>query len=66
MYGTEKIDSDLAWRLPVWLQSVAAGLVVFFSLFCPETPRWVCDPDLGACCLPVIRDCLFGNLWYKV
>lgn len=41
LYGTEHIDSDLSWRLPIWLQAVASGFVLLGCLFCPETPRWV-------------------------
>jgi hypothetical protein len=41
VYGTQSIPNDLSWRLPIWLQAVASGLVLCGCLFCPETPRWV-------------------------
>lgn len=44
-FGAASIDSDLSWRLPVWLQIVASGLVLLGCLFCPETPRWLVSHD---------------------
>ena len=41
LYGTQYINSDLSWRLPLWFQAIAAGMVLLGCLFCPETPRWV-------------------------
>lgn len=41
VYGTQFIEGDMSWRLPIWLQAVASGLVLCGCLFCPETPRWV-------------------------
>ncbi|KZT53877.1 general substrate transporter [Calocera cornea HHB12733] len=34
-------DGELDWRLPLWLQMLCPGLVVFGILFCPESPRWL-------------------------
>ncbi|RPB04383.1 general substrate transporter [Choiromyces venosus 120613-1] len=45
LYGTEHIESDLSWRLPIWFQAVAPGLVMLGCLFCPETPRWLVSND---------------------
>ncbi|KAI5804261.1 general substrate transporter [Peziza echinospora] len=45
MYGTQSIDSDVSWRLPILLQTLAAGLVLVSILFCPETPRWLVSND---------------------
>ncbi|PWW76466.1 general substrate transporter [Tuber magnatum] len=45
LYGTQHIESDLSWRLPLWLQSIAAGAVMLGCLFCPETPRWLVSND---------------------
>lgn len=44
-YGSSKINSDLSWRLPIWLQAVASGGVILGCLFCPETPRWLVSND---------------------
>lgn len=40
LYGTNKITSNLEWRLPIWLQMSFSGAVVLGCLFCPESPRW--------------------------
>ncbi|KAG0134781.1 transporter-domain-containing protein [Tuber indicum] len=45
MYRTQYWDSDLSWRLPIWLQSVASGTVLLLCLWCPETPRWLVSND---------------------
>ncbi|KAF3913932.1 hypothetical protein ABW21_db0206221 [Orbilia brochopaga] len=45
LYGTQQLQNDLSWRLPIWLQAVASGLVVLGALFCPETPRWLISND---------------------
>lgn len=44
-YASGPIDSDLSWRLPLILQVVPAGVVVAFSLFLPESPRWLVAND---------------------
>lgn len=44
-YGTSKIASDMSWRIPIWLQMVFAGIVLFCSPFLPETPRWLIAND---------------------
>jgi sugar porter (SP) family MFS transporter len=40
-YGTAYLDSELAFRLPVWLQMVSSGIVGCGIFFSPETPRWL-------------------------
>lgn len=44
-YGTSKINSTMAWRIPIWLQMIFAGIVLFASPFLPETPRWLIAND---------------------
>ncbi|KIM26257.1 hypothetical protein M408DRAFT_25468 [Serendipita vermifera MAFF 305830] len=39
--GTEKINSDLQWRLPLIFQCFPAGVVVLAVWFLPESPRWL-------------------------
>lgn len=40
-YGTSGMKGTIAWRIPVWLQMVFSGIVLFSSPFLPETPRWL-------------------------
>ena len=39
--GTQKINSDLSWRLPLIFQCVPAFLVICIVWFLPESPRWL-------------------------
>ena len=40
-YGTSRIDSTWAWRLPSALQGVFSILALVALLFVPESPRWL-------------------------
>jgi sugar porter (SP) family MFS transporter len=44
-YGTSTMPGTKSWRIPVWLQMVFAGIVLFSSPFLPETPRWLIAND---------------------
>jgi sugar porter (SP) family MFS transporter len=39
--GTQHINSDLSWRLPLIFQCFPAGVVVLVIWFLPESPRWL-------------------------
>jgi len=39
--GTEKINNDLQWRLPLIFQAFSAGFVVLVVWTLPESPRWL-------------------------
>ncbi|THH11709.1 hypothetical protein EW145_g451 [Phellinidium pouzarii] len=39
--GTQKIKSDLSWRLPLIFQCVPAFVVICIVWFMPESPRWL-------------------------
>jgi len=34
-------NSEYSWRLPLYIQTVPAGLNVIFVFLCPESPRWL-------------------------
>ncbi len=44
-YGSGFIQSDLAFRLPVWCQLITSGIVAIFVFFLPESPRWLMAND---------------------
>ncbi|KAF2681349.1 MFS lactose permease-like protein [Lentithecium fluviatile CBS 122367] len=44
-FGTSTMQGTMSWRIPIWLQMVFAGVVLFCSPFLPETPRWLIAND---------------------
>ena len=44
-YGCSNIDSDMGFRIPIWLQLVTSALVCLFTWFIPESPRWLMAQD---------------------
>lgn len=44
-YGTSTIHGSVSWRIPIWLQMVFSGVVLFCAPFLPETPRWLIAND---------------------
>lgn len=44
-YGTLKIPSNWAWRLPSLLQCVCTIIILCFLYWIPESPRWYVDKD---------------------
>jgi Sugar (and other) transporter len=40
-YFCSFIDSDLSWRLPLFVQCVIGAILAVGSLILPESPRWV-------------------------
>ncbi|KAH6912938.1 general substrate transporter [Coprinopsis sp. MPI-PUGE-AT-0042] len=41
MVPTGRWESELSWRLPLYIQAVPAGINVLFIMLCPESPRWL-------------------------
>lgn len=41
MVATGKFQSEMSWRLPLYIQLVPAALNVIFIFLCPESPRWL-------------------------
>ncbi|ROT41878.1 general substrate transporter [Sodiomyces alkalinus F11] len=46
-FGTNTIQSNMAWRIPSWLQICPSLLQIFFVFFLPESPRWLISKDRG-------------------
>ncbi|KIY50577.1 sugar transporter STP1 [Fistulina hepatica ATCC 64428] len=42
-YFCSFIDSDLSWRIPLFLQCVIGSILALGSLVMPESPRWLID-----------------------
>lgn len=40
-YGTFKLPSTWAWRIPSALQALPSVLQIFLIWFVPESPRWL-------------------------
>ena len=44
-YGTQKLSSDAAWRVPIALQLVMPAIIFALLPFLPESPRWLLSKD---------------------
>ncbi|EJT72166.1 high-affinity glucose transporter [Gaeumannomyces tritici R3-111a-1] len=44
-YGTQRLDSTWAWRIPSLLQALPMVLCIAILLFVPESPRWLISRD---------------------
>lgn len=44
-YGTNRINGNMGWRVPSWLQIAPSLLQISFVLFLPESPRWLLTKD---------------------
>ncbi|KAI0961865.1 hypothetical protein AcW1_000831 [Taiwanofungus camphoratus] len=44
-YSCSFIDSDLAWRIPLFIQCIIGAILAGGSLLMPESPRWLIDTD---------------------
>lgn len=45
VYGCSYLDSNDAWRIPIWCQMITSGFVVIGVFFLPESPRWLMAQD---------------------
>ncbi|KAI0844267.1 general substrate transporter [Daldinia vernicosa] len=44
-FGTNSIESNMAWKIPSWLQMCPSLVQIAFVLFLPESPRWLVQQD---------------------
>ncbi|KAK1218591.1 hypothetical protein PQX77_018727, partial [Marasmius sp. AFHP31] len=61
-YFCSFIDSNYAWRIPLFLQCIIGAILAVGSLVMPESPRWLIDTDKDEEGLRVIADLRGGNL----
>ncbi|KAK7054433.1 hypothetical protein VNI00_003631 [Paramarasmius palmivorus] len=61
-YFCSFIDSNLAWRIPLFIQCVIGGFLALGLLIMPESPRWLIDTDKDDEGLRVIADLHGGDL----
>ncbi|KAJ7103641.1 general substrate transporter [Mycena belliarum] len=60
-YFCSFIESDLSWRIPLFIQCVIGAILAAGSLLMPESPRWLIDTDKDAEGMRVIADLHGGN-----
>ncbi|KAJ7786197.1 general substrate transporter [Mycena metata] len=60
-YFCSFIDSDLSWRIPLFIQCVIGAILAAGSLVMPESPRWLIDTDKDAEGMRVIADLHGGD-----
>ncbi|KAI0715306.1 general substrate transporter [Earliella scabrosa] len=60
-YFCSFIDSDYAWRIPLFVQCVIGAFLAAGSLVMPESPRWLIDVDRDEEGMQVIADLHGGD-----
>ncbi|KLO09332.1 general substrate transporter [Schizopora paradoxa] len=60
-YFCSFMDSDMSWRVPLFMQCVIGAILAVGSLFMPESPRWLIDTDKDAAGMAVIVDLHGGD-----
>ncbi|KAJ7169771.1 general substrate transporter [Mycena filopes] len=60
-YFCSFIESDLSWRIPLFIQCVIGAILAAGSLVMPESPRWLIDTDKDDEGMRVIADLHGGD-----
>ncbi|KAI0034255.1 general substrate transporter [Vararia minispora EC-137] len=60
-YFCSFIDSDFAWRIPLFIQVVIGAILALGSIVMPESPRWLIDVDRDDEGLQVLVDLHGGD-----
>ncbi|KXN82037.1 Sugar transporter STL1 [Leucoagaricus sp. SymC.cos] len=55
-YFCSFINSDLSWRIPLFIQCVIGAILALGSLVMPESPRWLIDTSRDEAGLQVLLD----------
>ncbi|KAJ3568361.1 hypothetical protein NP233_g5761 [Leucocoprinus birnbaumii] len=61
-YFCSFINSDLSWRIPLFIQCVIGGILALGSLVMPESPRWLIDTSRDDAGMRVLADLHGGDL----
>ncbi|KAI4521745.1 general substrate transporter [Schizophyllum commune Loenen D] len=61
-YFCSFIDSDMSWRVPLFMQCVIGALLAAGSLVMPESPRWLIDTDKDTEGLRILADLHDGDI----
>ncbi|KAF9475076.1 hypothetical protein BDN70DRAFT_884133 [Pholiota conissans] len=61
-YFSSFIDSDVSWRLPLFIQCVIGAILGVGSLLLPESPRWLVDKGKDEEGMLVLADLHGGDL----
>lgn len=60
-YFCSFLNSDLSWRIPLFIQCIIGALLALGSILMPESPRWLIDTDKDDEGLQVIVDLHGGD-----
>ncbi|KDR85311.1 hypothetical protein GALMADRAFT_348328 [Galerina marginata CBS 339.88] len=60
-YFCSFIDSDMSWRIPLFIQCVIGAILASGSLLMPESPRWLIDTGREVDGMQVIVDLRGGD-----
>ncbi|KAF8812059.1 general substrate transporter [Phlegmacium glaucopus] len=61
-YFCSFIDSNLSWRLPLFIQCIIGAILAGGTFLIPESPRWLIDNDKDQEGLQVLADLHGGDL----
>jgi MFS family permease len=45
VYSCSYLEEGDSWRIPIWCQMITSGIVILFTWFLPESPRWLVAHD---------------------
>ncbi|KAF8078736.1 general substrate transporter [Lyophyllum atratum] len=61
-YFCSFIESDLSWRIPLFIQCIIGAILAAGSIVIPESPRWLIDTDKDGAGMRVLADLHGGDL----